>query len=79
MDKRIELGVVPGKEYKIVTSAAIARKLLKDGFVIADIKPKRGHERETIFVFEIADGFIGKLEQYAAERRESFGKKTEEK
>lgn len=78
MDKRIELGVVPGKEYKIVTSAAIARKLLKDGFVIADIKPKRGHERETIFVFEVVEGFIDKLEQYAAERRESFTKKKEE-
>lgn len=79
MDKRIELGVAPGKNYKIVTSAAIARKLLKDGFVIADIKPKRGHERETIFVFEVTDGFAGKLEQYTAERRESFAKQDEEK
>ena len=40
MENKIEMAVLP--EYKIVSDPAIARKLLKDGYRIADIKPKRG-------------------------------------
>lgn len=74
--KNIELGVVPEKECKIVSDAAISRKLLKDGFRIVDIKPKRGHTRESIFVFEVVPGFMEKMSAYINEKKE---KKTAER
>lgn len=57
-------------EGKIVPDAPIARKLLKDGYKIIDIKPKRGHPKETIFVFENVPSFIEKLNKYMSERKE---------
>ena len=75
--KNIELGVVPEKECKIVSDAAISRKLLKDGFRIVDIKPKRGHTRESIFVFEVVPGFMEKMGEYVAERKASKEEKKE--
>lgn len=74
----IEFGVVPEKKTKIVMDAPIARKLLKDGFKIVDIKPKRDHPRETIFVFENSAEFADKLNQYIEERKEASKKKEEE-
>lgn len=77
MDSKVELGVVNEKVYKVVNNAAISRKLLKDGYRIADIKPKRGHERETIFVFEVVPGFTEALEKYIEERRKVSAKEEE--
>lgn len=74
----VVFGVVPENRSKIVTEAPIARKLLKDGYRIIDIKPKRGHERETIFVFENSDGFNEKLNAYIEERKEKAIKKQPE-
>lgn len=74
----VVFGVVPENRPKIVTEAPIARKLLKDGYRIIDIKPKRGHERETIFVFENSDGFNEKLNAYIEERKEKAIKKQPE-
>lgn len=75
---KIELGVVPEKanekEYKIVTEAAVARKLLKDGFTVADIKPKRGRVKETIFVFKVEDGLMDKIAQYTKDREDQLSK-----
>ena len=65
---KIEMAVVP--ENKIVTEAAIARKLLKDGYTIVDIKPKKGAVRESIFVFKNVPGFMDKMGEYIAERKE---------
>lgn len=79
MENKIELGVVPEKEYintpKIVPDAAIARRLLKDGYRIVDIKPKRGYPHESIFVFEATNGFMEKMQEYIRERKERFEKK----
>lgn len=77
----VEMAVVPELTYKIVNDASIARKLLKDGYKIGDIKPKRGHERETIFVFEITEGFMDKLQLYISEKKNNKekGKKDGEK
>lgn len=71
MKSNVELGVVPTenqKSYKIVTDPAISRKLLKDGYRIADIKPKHGAPRESIFVFEVTDGLLDKINQYYHEK-----------
>lgn len=74
---QIEMAVVPEKECKIVSEASIARKLLKDGYQIVDIKPKRGHERETIFIFKNENDFMSRLGEYIQERKEKREKKEE--
>lgn len=74
---QIEMAVVPEKECKIVSEASIARKLLKDGYQIVDIKPKRGHERETIFIFKNEKDFMSRLSEYIQERKEKREKKEE--
>ena len=40
------------KEYKCIFKPFVARKLLKEGNPIADIKPDRNNPIRTIFVFE---------------------------
>lgn len=77
METKIEMAVIPEKTCKIVNDASIARKLLKDGYHMVDIKPKRNHERETIFVFENSGGFMEKLDEYIAAKKNSKGKKEE--
>jgi len=82
METKIEMAVVPEekveKTCKIVNDASIARKLLKDGFKMVDIKPKRNHERETIFVFEVSDGFMSKMEEYINAKKSGKDKKKVE-
>ena len=65
----IEMAVLP--ECKLVPEAPIARKLLKDGYRVVDINPKRGHTRETVFMFEVVPGFMEKLNEYNSERKEN--------
>ena len=40
------------KEYKCILKPFVARKLLKEGNPITDIKPDRNNPVRTIFVFE---------------------------
>jgi len=75
---QIDMAVVPEKGNKIVSEASIARKLLKDGYRIVDIKPKRGRNKETIFVFKNEYDFMEKLSEYIKERKERYAKKEEE-
>ena len=75
---QIDMAVVPEKECKIVSEASIARKLLKDGYRVVDIKPKRGRNRETIFVFKNENGFMDKLGEYIQERKDQRDMKEEE-
>lgn len=63
----IDMAVLP--QNKIVSEASIARKLLKDGYKVTDIKPKKGRPRESAFVFEVAPGFMDKLEYYLNEKK----------
>lgn len=79
METKIEMAIVP--EFKLVSDPAIARKLLKDGYRIADIKAKKGHERESVFIFKVENGFMEKMGEYIADRKESKAarqEKTEE-
>lgn len=74
----LEFAVVPEENTcKLVTDVAIARKLLKDGYHIVDIKPKRGHERETVFIFEVVPGFMEKMGEYIQMRKERRTTKEE--
>ena len=78
MENKIEMAVVPEKEYKVVSDASISRRLLKDGYKLIDIKPKKGHERETVFIFKVEDGFAGAFDKYIAEKKERREKKNTE-
>lgn len=45
------------KKSKLIFDAKIARKLLKQGFVVIDIKPNRDNVDKSIFVFENTEEF----------------------
>lgn len=74
MEQKVEMAVVPNKvenenkDFKVVSDPSIARKLLKDGFTIADIKSKKSYPRESVFVFKVEDGFMDKLNGYLESR-----------
>lgn len=42
-------------KYKLIFNPIIARKLLKMGNVIVDIKPHKKYKDRTIFIFEYND------------------------
>lgn len=46
------------KNYKVVCSAAIARRLLHRGYKIVDIKPNKENSASTNFVFLIEGNFM---------------------
>lgn len=45
------------KKYRTVFAAGIARKLLKEGFRIIDIKPNIRNREATVFIFENSEEF----------------------
>lgn len=45
------------KEYKEIFTPYVARRLLKMGNPIYDIKPRKEDRSKTIFVFEITEKF----------------------
>ena len=45
------------RKSRLIFDAKIARKLLKQGFVVIDIKPNRENTDKSIFVFENTDEF----------------------
>lgn len=45
------------RKSRLVFDAKIARKLLKQGFVVIDIKPNRENTDKSIFVFENTEEF----------------------
>ncbi|GEM_PF-3166533 len=49
------------KEYISVFKPEVARKLLKKGYIISDIKPKKENPNETIFIFKNQLGFESDL------------------
>ena len=51
------------RQSRLIFDAKIARKLLKMGFVVIDIKPNRENTDKSIFVFENTDEFKQALAQ----------------
>jgi tellurite resistance protein len=45
------------RKSRLIFDAKIARKLLKQGFVVIDIKPNRENTEKSIFVFENTEEF----------------------
>ncbi len=59
------------KEYKLVFNAGVARKLLKMGVAIADIKADRVNHDKTVFVFKRTPEFEAAFSQINEEIAES--------
>ena len=51
------------RKSRLIFDAKIARKLLKQGFVVIDIKPNRENTEKSIFVFENTEAFQQALTQ----------------
>ena len=51
------------RKSRLIFDAKIARKLLKEGFVVIDIKPNRENTDKSIFVFENTEEFKQALTQ----------------
>lgn len=45
------------RKSRLIFDAKIARKLLKQGFVVTDIKPNRENTDKSIFIFENTEEF----------------------
>lgn len=45
------------KKYKAIFTPYVARRLLKMGHKIADIRPRKESPSETIFIFEVDETF----------------------
>jgi len=59
------------KEFKLVFNAGVARKLLKMGIPIADIKADRTNKDKTVFVFKRTPEFEAAFSQINEEIKES--------
>ncbi len=51
------------RKFKLVFTAKTARKLLKMGFPIVDIKAKKDNPERTVFVFENTEEFSKALKK----------------
>ena len=65
------------RKSRLIFDARIARKLLKQGFVVIDIKPNRENTDKTIFVFENTDEFKVALEKLMDELKAKKETETE--
>lgn len=59
----MEINAKDPRKSRLIFDAKIARKLLKQGFVVIDIKPNRENADKSIFVFENTDAFQQGLSQ----------------
>jgi hypothetical protein len=54
---------------RLVADPKIARKLLKKGFVVIDIKPNKSNPDKSVFLFENTEEFKVALEAVMAEAK----------
>jgi len=55
------------KEFILISNASIARKLLKSGFTIVDIKPHRLNKVRTVFIFKRTESILNEIESIEKE------------
>lgn len=53
MDKKVE--------YIVLKNAVDAKKMIRLGYIVEDIKAKKDAPRETVFIFEKTDKFMEDL------------------
>lgn len=52
---------------RLVCDARVARKLLKKGYVVIDIKPNKSNPDKSVFIFENTEEFKVALDEVTAE------------
>lgn len=62
------MGILQMNKTKLIFSPQLAQWLLQNGFIIVDLKPKRGAEKETVFVFEVKSSFNTCVQAWLGER-----------
>jgi len=53
------------KQCKLIFSHSIARKLIRAGCILVDIKPNKNEQNTSVFVFEINDLFNIKMNEFS--------------
>lgn len=53
------------KETILIFTAELARRLLKEGYMITDIKPHRNLANASVFVFRNEDGLMDKVKRFS--------------
>ena len=66
------------KEFKLVFNAGVARRLLRMGINIADIKSDRANPDKTVFVFKRTPEFEAAFEQMNKEIAEAKAQEVQE-
>lgn len=66
------------KEYKLVFNSGVARRLLRMGINIADIKADRANPDKTVFVFKRTPEFEAAFEQMNKEMAEAKAQEVHE-
>jgi hypothetical protein len=65
----MEIKEIDTRKSRLIFDARMARKLLKMGFVVIDIKPNRENTDKSIFVFENTEEFKQALATVKEEMR----------
>lgn len=68
--------VKPQKETKVVIYPPVARKLLKMGYMIVDIKPKKEDLMQSLFVFYVEGCFWRDYDRLMREYEDYLAKKA---
>lgn len=58
------------KDAKLIFSPQLANFLLSRGYQIIKLKPKRGSETDSVFVFRVDDYFYETVEEWTAYQKE---------
>jgi hypothetical protein len=63
----------PKQDAKIIFSPQLANFLLSRGHTIIKLKPKRGAENESVFVFQMDEDLLLSIEDWTNLAPESYG------
>ena len=53
---------------KLIFSPQLAQYLLREGFTIVELKPKKNTVNETVFVFRVDEGFSEAIDAWMADK-----------
>ena len=63
--------------FRVVSSAGVARHLIRDGFEVKDLRPDRVDRKRTVFVFERTEALEKKIAEAELELRQSAESKAD--
>lgn len=57
------------QDAKVIFSPQLANYLLGAGHTIIKLKPKKGNEQESVFVFQMDDGLLDSIDSWTKQNR----------